>query len=147
MHKHILIATDGSEVATHALEHGLNLARQLGARVTIMTVTELWSVFDMARDARSAVNPIEAYERLASEQASKVLTAASARAAELGVPAETLHIRDLKPSEAIVQTSDDRGCDLIVMASHGRTGMNKLLLGSETARVLAMSTKPVLVYR
>jgi nucleotide-binding universal stress UspA family protein len=56
-------------------------------------------------------------------------------------------MRDLKPSEAIVETAVKSGCDLIVMASHSRRGVNKLLLGSETSRVLALTTLPVLVYR
>jgi nucleotide-binding universal stress UspA family protein len=58
-----------------------------------------------------------------------------------------VHARDLKPAEAIVETATARGCDLIVMGSHGRRGVNRMLLGSETARVLALTTIPVLVYR
>jgi nucleotide-binding universal stress UspA family protein len=147
MHKHILIATDGSELATLAVRHGLDLAKQLGAKATIMTCTELWSIIEMVRHAHDARNPIEAYEELASEHAQKVLKAAAAIAAEHGVACETLHMRDLKPSEAIVETAVKSGCDLIVMASHSRRGVNKLLLGSETSRVLALTTLPVLVYR
>lgn len=147
MHKHILIATDGSELATLAVRQGLDLARQLGAKVTIITATELWSIIEMVRHAHDARNPIEAYEELASEHARKVLTAAAAIAAEHGVACETVHMKDLKPSEAIIETADKSGCDLIVMASHSRRGVNKLLLGSETARVLALTKLPVLVYR
>ena len=147
MHKHILIATDGSELATKAVTHGLGLAAQLGAKVTIVTGTELWSVIEMTRHADDRRNPIEAYEQMASEHATKVLSAAAAMAAAQGVPCETVHMKDLKPSEAIVEAAEKRGCDLIVMASHSRTGVNKLLLGSETARVLALTTIPVLVYR
>jgi nucleotide-binding universal stress UspA family protein len=147
MHKHILIATDGSELATKAVTHGLGLAAQLGAKATILTGTELWSVIEMTRHAHDRRNPIEAYEQMASEHASKVLSAAAAMAAQKGVPCETVHMKDLKPSEAIVEAAEKRGCDLIVMASHSRTGVNKLLLGSETARVLALTTIPVLVYR
>ncbi len=147
MHKHILIATDGSELSTLAVRRGLDLAKQLGAKATIMTSTELWSIIEMVRHANDPRNPIEAYEELASEHAQKVLKAAAAIAAEYGVACETLHMKDLKPSEAIVETADKAGCDLIVMASHSRRGVNKLLLGSETSRVLALTTLPVLVYR
>ncbi|MDP2355334.1 MAG: universal stress protein [Beijerinckiaceae bacterium] len=147
MHKHILIATDGSELATLAVRQGLELAKQLGAKVTIMTGTQLWSVIEMVRHAEDARNPIERYEEMASMHANKVLTAAAAIAAEHGVACETMHIKDTKPSDAIVETAEKSGCDLIVMASHSRRGVNKLLLGSETARVLALTTLPVLVYR
>ncbi len=147
MHKNILIATDGSELATMAVRHGLDLAKQLGAKATIVTCTELWSIIEMVRHAHDSRNPIETYEELASEHASKVLTAAAALATEHGVVFETVHMKDLKPSEAIVEAAGKHGCDLIVMASHSRRGVNKLLLGSETSRVLALTTLPVLVYR
>lgn len=147
MHKNILIATDGSELATMAVRHGLELAKQLNAKATILTCTELWSVIEMVRHAHDSRNPLEAYEELASEYASKVLTAAAAMAAEHGVVCETVHMKDLKPSEAIVEAAGKHKCDLIVMASHSRRGVNKLLLGSETSRVLALTTLPVLVYR
>lgn len=147
MHKHILIATDGSELSTKAVIYGVGLAKQLGARVTVLTATELWSILDMSRHAHDQRNPIEAYEQLASEHAQKVLTAAADIAAKEGVPCETVHMRDLKPSEAIVEAAAKHGCDLIVMASHSRRGVNKLLLGSETSRVLALTTIPVLVCR
>lgn len=147
MHQHILIATDGSDLGTSALDHGLSLARQLKARVTVVTVTELWSIIEMTRHAEDARNPIEAYETIAAEQARKILDAAAERAGRYGVTCETVHVRDMKPAEGIVQTADARGCDLIVMGSHGRRGVNRMLLGSETARALALTTIPVLVYR
>lgn len=147
MHKHILIATDGSELATQALDHGLDLARQLGAKATILTGSELWSVIEMTRHAEDPRNPIEAYEELAEANASKVLSAAAEAARKAGVPCETVHMKDMKPAEAIVEVAEKRGCDLIVMASHSRRGVNKLLLGSVTSRVLALTTIPVLVYR
>jgi len=147
MHQHILIATDGSDIGDRALDHGLSLARQLHARVTVMTSTELWSVLEMTRHAEDRRNPIEHYESIAEEHARKILDAATERAARYGVTCETAHVRDLKPAEAIVETANARECDLIVMGSHGRRGVNRMLLGSETARVLALTTIPVLVYR
>lgn len=147
MHKHILIATDGSDLSTRALKHGLGVARQLGAKATILTVTELWSVIEMTRHADDKTNPIEAYEQKAAEHARKVLDAAAAMAKDAGVVCDVVHVPDLKPSEAIVEVAAQRGCDLIVMASHSRRGVNRLLLGSETSRVLALTALPVLVYR
>ncbi len=147
MHKHILIATDGSELSTQALSRGLELARELGAKATIVTDTELWSVIEMTRHVNDRRNPIEAYEELAAEHAGKVLSAAAQMALDAGVAYDTVHMKDLKPAEAIVAAAEKAGCDLIVMASHSRTGVSKLLLGSVTARVLALTTIPVLVYR
>jgi len=147
MHQHILIATDGSELGDRALDHGLSLARQLKAKVTVLTGTEMWSVFEMTRHSNDTRNPIEHYEAIAAESARKVLDAAAERAARYGVTCDMVHARDLKPAEAIVETATARGCDLIVMGSHGRRGVNRMLLGSETARVLALTTIPVLVYR
>lgn len=147
MHKHILIATDGSELATHAVRHGVDLARQLGAKVTMVTGTELWSVIEMVRHAHDQRNPIEAYEEIAAGHANKVLSDASAIAQQAGLLCETIHMKDLKPAEAIIEAAQKNGCDLIVIASHSRTGVNKFLLGSVTSRVLALTTIPVLVYR
>ena len=147
MHKHILIATDGSDLATQAVRRGLGLAKQLSAQVTIVTATELWSVIEMTRHANDPRNPIEAYEEMAAGHAAKVLSAAAELAREAGVACETAHMKDMKPAEAIVETAEKSGCDLIVMASHSRTGVNKLLLGSVALRVLALTTIPVLVYR
>ncbi|MFN3889477.1 MAG: universal stress protein [Beijerinckiaceae bacterium] len=147
MHKHILIATDGSDRATQAMSRALELAAQIGAKVTVVTTTELWSVIEMTRHADDRRNPIEAYEELAAAHADKVLSAAAAMASKAGVPCETVHMKDMKPAEAIVEAAAKHGCDLITMASHSRTGVNRLLLGSVTARVLALTTVPVLVYR
>jgi nucleotide-binding universal stress UspA family protein len=148
MHQHILIATDGSSLAERAVSHGLDLARKLGARVTIVTATEPWSVLQMAHAAENgAAHPVETYEAAADKLARDVLERATHRAAQAEVACEVVHARGRHPAEAIVETAEERGCDLIVMASHGRTGLNKLLLGSQTARVLALTTTAVLVYR
>ena len=147
MHKHILIATDGSELATKAVNHGLELAKQLGAKVTIVTGTELWSVIEMTRRSHDSKNPIEAYEQIAKAHAQEILSEASAIAQKAGMSCETVHMQDLKPAEAIIAAAEKHGCDLIVLASHSRTGINKFLLGSVASRVLVLSTIPVLVYR
>lgn len=147
MHQHILIATDGSELAEQAVGHGVDLAKQLGSRVTVLTVTESWSVIEMTRRAEAGKNPIKEYEDMANAHAQKVLSAASAIAQKAGVEIEAIHVLDRKPAEAIVEAADKHGCDLIVMASHGRSGLNRLLIGSVTARVLALTAIPVLVYR
>lgn len=148
MYKHILIATDGSELATKGLDHGLQLAKSIGAAVTIITVTENWSAFEMASDAAySRGNPIENYEEMAARTAQKILDAAKIAIQNHGVEAETIHIADRHPAEGIIEAAKDKGCDLIVMASHGRRGFGRLLLGSQALEVLTHCTIPALIVR
>jgi nucleotide-binding universal stress UspA family protein len=144
MYKHILIATDGSELAGRAVTAGLALAKQLSARVTAVTASEPWS--SMASKDPALVFPIEEYEKAAKEHVAGILAGVRAAAKDAGVACETLHVEDF-PAEGIVATAQARGCDLIVMASHGRSGLSKLILGSQAARVLALSPVPVLVCR
>lgn len=145
MYKTILIATDGSEVGGKAIAQGLEVAAKFKARVIIVKVTEMWSALDVA--GRDALARIETYESAAGEAAKKVLAVAKADADKAGIPCETIHVPDRSPAEGIVATAEARGCDLIVMGSHGRRGMSKLLLGSQAHNVLTHTTKPVLIAR
>jgi nucleotide-binding universal stress UspA family protein len=148
MYKRILIATDGSELARKAETQGLALAKALNAAVITATVTESWSALDMSAQAnRGAVHPIEDYEKSAEAWAKKVLATVGASAKDLGVPCETLHVKDRHPADGIVDTAKTKGCDLIVMASHGRRGLQKVLLGSQANKVLVLSSTPVLICR
>lgn len=144
MYKHILIATDGSELAGRAVTTGLTLAKALKARATAVTATEPWSAMVMGEPA--LVFPIEEYEKAAADKAARILSGVSTAAKNAGVECETVHVNDF-PAEGIVETAKARGCDLIVMASHGRRGLSKLLLGSQTTRVLTLAAVPVLVCR
>ena len=148
MYKNILIATDGSELATQGLEHGLNLAKSLNLPVTVVTTTKSWSPATMADDmAHNISNPIEQYEQIASEEAKKILASAKENADQLGVPCNCVHVADQYPAEGIIETATTTGCDLIVMASHGRRGLKKVLLGSVANEVLGNSKVPVLIVR
>ena len=148
MYRNILISTDGSELAGKAVEHGVMLAKDVGAAVTFVTVTEMWSALEMAAEAsRGEPNPLEAFEEMAAKQAQEILAAAKAVAQKAGVDCETLRVRDRAPAEGIIATANEKGCDLIVMASHGRRGLDRILLGSQTTEVLAYSKVPVLVVR
>ena len=148
MYRNILIATDGSDLASKGVDHGITLAKEMGASVIIVTVTELWSAIEMAGESiRGTSHPMERYEDVADASAQKILAAAKAVAKGAGVQCETLHVRDRVPAEGIIATANDKDCDLIVMTSHGRRGLNRMLLGSQTAEVLAYSKVPVLVLR
>jgi nucleotide-binding universal stress UspA family protein len=144
MYKHILIATDGSELAGRAVTTGLTLAKAFKAKVTAVSVTEPWSA--MVTGEPALVFPIEEYEKAAAANAARILSGVSTVAKDAGVECGTVHANDF-PAEGIVATVKAKGCDLIVMASHGRRGLSKLLLGSQTTRVLTLSTVPVLVCR
>lgn len=149
MYTHILIATDGSELGGKGVAAGVNLAKQLGARVTIVTVTEMWDSANIAASAMwmADARPIQEYENAAAEGARKILDAAAAGAKAAGVSADVVHIKDRHPAEGIVQAAAEAGADLIVMASHGRRGLGRLVLGSQTNEVLVHSKVPVLVVR
>lgn len=146
MYKHILVSTDGSEVAQKGVEHALSLAKSVGAKVTIVMVTER---FPLHASPEWIPGPVEMahYEAGQKEAATKVLAGAKAAADRLGVDAETVHVPEAQPAEAIVATANERHCNLIVMASHGRRGLRRLLLGSQTSEVLVSSSVPVLVVR
>ena len=130
------------------MEHGLSLAKVLGAQVLIVTVTEIWSALEMSgEEARGASHPVEAYEKLEAERAASILAVAADRAKDQGVNCETRHIADSRPSDGILAAARDAACDLIVMATHGRRGVDRMILGSQTNQVVVQSQVPVLVVR
>lgn len=145
MYKNIFIATDGSELATKAVTHGLALAKAVGAKVTIATVSEPWTASVSGEFA--VAFPIDEYEKACEARAESVLAPARETASKAGVACETVHVKDHFPAEGIFETAKARGCDLIVMASHGRSGISRLLLGSQANKVVTMSTLPVLICR
>jgi nucleotide-binding universal stress UspA family protein len=146
MYTHILISTDGSEVARKGVDHGVSLAKSIGAKVTIVMATERWPVY-AGPDWIPGPTEMAEYEARQKEAAATVLADVKAAADRLGVDAETVHVPEAQPAEAIIATAKERHCNLIVMASHGRRGFRRLLLGSQTSEVLVGSPVPVLVVR
>lgn len=141
----ILVPIDGGPLSVEAVSHALALARKTDARICFLTVTE---PFEPAASYAVAVSrTFEAHQRNARLHAEHVLTPAMAAASASDVPAEELHLEDADPYRAIIRAAEDFGCDLIVMASHGRRGVSAVLLGSQTVKVLTHSTIPVLVCR
>ena len=146
MYQHILISTDGSEVAQKGLDHGLTLAKALGAKVTIITATERMPTY-AGIDGAFGVVAYADYGAAQKEVAEKALAAANADAVRMGLTVETVLIENANPAEAILDTAKGRNCSLIAIASHGRRGLGRLVLGSVTSEVLAHSPVPVLVIR
>jgi nucleotide-binding universal stress UspA family protein len=148
MYANILLSTDGSDVARKGVEHGIALAKALNARLTIITVTEALPV-DYGGGHASGWIPtqdeIDSHDAACKARAGRVLDEARAMSEQIGAPAELLHVPNAHPATAIIETAKSRGCDLIVMASHGRRGLRKLFLGSQTSEVLVDGSVPVLV--
>jgi nucleotide-binding universal stress UspA family protein len=141
MYRHILIPTDGSELAEHGVAHGLALAKSLGAKASVIFVVEPLSEMTGPHFLQALATYIE----LRNEQAKSVLDRAANAAKEAGVPCETLQVENGQPYQAIIAAAKDKGCDLIVMSSHGRSGLSMLLIGSVTNKVLTHAKTPVLV--
>ena len=145
MFKHILIPTDGSERSARAVTQGIALAAVLDARVTALMATP--AIPPIILEGLAAPLHNEVLEQNAKDYATRSLAVAAQAAAAAGVRCETIHLEHEQPWEVIIQTAEQKGCDLIVMASHGRAGVSAVVLGSETNKVLTHSKIPVLVCR
>ncbi|SFN59580.1 Nucleotide-binding universal stress protein, UspA family [Mesorhizobium sp. NFR06] len=149
MYKHILIATDGSELAQRGVAHGLELAKGLGASVTFLNVSESFPALAWggAMSGYVAADELANYEENARKYGREVLGKCMAEADAKGVGSKGIHVENKAPAEAILEVAGAQGCDLIVMASHGRRGIGRLVLGSQTAEVVSLTEIPVLVVR
>ena len=144
MYAHILIATDGSDHAGRGAELGLRLARSLNARVTAVSVIPPWAKA-AGYDAIWYTDTL--YKERAHATADHHLQAVRQAAKENGVAIETAVVEHEQLHQGILEAASKFGCDLVVMGSHGRSGMQALLLGSVTSKLLTHSTLPVLVCR
>jgi nucleotide-binding universal stress UspA family protein len=143
MYKHILIPTDGSELSEKAVKHGIAIAKETKAEITGIMVSMPFYVFASDPD----VLPQELYEKSTTSFANKCLNELKNTAEGVGVPCNIIHVEHTQPYQGILDAAKQEGCDLIVMASHGRRGISAIVLGSETVKVLTHSSIPVLVYR
>ena len=147
MYEHILVSSDGSDLAQAGVDHGLKLAKVHGSKVTAVTVTEpLGGQFAFASDLWSpSQDEIAAYDKTQAAIAKRILEQIRRTAEAAGVSIETVHVPWRLPASALVEIAEQRGCSLIVMSSHGRTGLAQVMLGSQTARTVSTSKVPVLV--
>lgn len=147
MFKHVLLPTDGSPLSVRAVAIGIELAKQSGARVTGLFVAPPATpvVFEHFIPIRY-MEPTD-HAAMLERLTRRALVVIEKAAAEAGVVCETIGATSDFPAEVIVETATKRHCDLIVMASHGRAGLDAVLLGSETQKVLAHAKVPVLVTR
>ena len=129
MFKHLLIPTDGSELSEAAIQAGVQFAKSINAKVTVFYAIPI----DFVKDGKA--------------RADRFLAVIMQAAKAADVPCETVVRTSDQPYEAIIATATEKGCDLIMMASHGRRGVQAFLIGSETQKVLTHSKIPVLVFR
>jgi nucleotide-binding universal stress UspA family protein len=146
MYKNILIATDGSALASKAVEHGLSLAKATGGKVTAVIVEAPFNVFEVPESrVRQMSEAFAQHEQAVKRHATKVLGDVADAAKKAGVACDTVQVEHEQPYEAIIKAANEKGCDAIVMASHGRSGISAVLLGSVTNKVLTHTKIPVLV--
>jgi len=145
MYKHILIPSDGSELSKKAVDHGIGLAKALSDKVTAVTVSEPFHIF--AVEPGMVTDTPDEYKKRVAALAAKYLKAAKDAATAAGVACDVVQVEHEHPYETIIDTARKRGCDAIVMASHGRRGVSAVVLGSETVKVLTHSNIPVVIVR
>ena len=145
MFKHILLPTDGSELSEGSIRKGIQFAKSIGARVTGFYAMPKFHIItyrtEMLEDTK------EEFAKDSKVHADRYLAVIERAAKEAGVACDTVRATSDHPYEAILTAAQDKGCDLIMMASHGRKGVHGLLLGSETHKVLTHTKLPVLVCR
>ena len=145
MYTNILIPTDGSELAGKAVQHGIALAKRIGAKATVLTVLTPFHTFTI--DTQMIEDTPAQYRARMQKHGEKILSTVAQAAEAAGVACELVHVEHEHPYQAIIDTAGSKGCDLIIMASHGRHGISAIVLGSETVKVLTHSKIPVLVHR
>ena len=147
MYAHILVPTDGSRLSERAVKHAVMLAKAGGGKLLLFHVVAPYQMPVYAEGMRVPSLPREAVLKNSARRAARILAAAEKKATAAKVPAGKAWAISGSPHHAIAEIAHKRGCDLIVMGSHGRSGLSRLLLGSETQAVLARVKIPVLVVR
>jgi nucleotide-binding universal stress UspA family protein len=146
MFKHILIGTDGSATSEHAAALAVDLARTHGAKLTALYVVDPYPYLGIGE-----TNPLgfQAYMAAAQEHAAQAHAKVEqlCRQSNPPIPLEVRLVEDVAAARGIVETATNEGADLVIVGSHGRTGVARLVLGSVAAKVVAQSPVPVLVVR
>ncbi len=142
MFSRILVPTDGSALSDKAVAAAVDFAKFSGAKVIGLSVAQPHLYGPMSESAVTVASEQNALV-LAQSYVDKIAGIATS----LGVPCEITVSKSFSPAEEIINAAKKFNCDVIFMASHGRTGLSKLMIGSETQKVLAGSPLPVLVFR
>lgn len=145
MFKHFLVPVDGSELSQHAVTASLALARQLGARITGFVVEPDDILPVTGRHPSVMLRELETSDAQAKAHAAELLAPFAEAAAAAGVPFDSHYLRTTSIDRAIVSVAEERQCDLIVMATHGRGVFGELVFGSHTKNVMSSTRVPLLV--
>ena len=146
-YQRILVTTDGSPLSEKAVSHAVDLAASMNAELFVLKVLPCYPQYYFEGSIALPTAEIERIEKHWAEEGEAIVEAAKKQAEARGVTVSTILTRAEVVSNAIIETAKARNVDLIVMASHGRKGMERLLLGSETQQVLVHAKIPVLVLR
>jgi len=147
MFRNILIPTDGSALSRKAIKSGVMLARAVGARVTGFYSPEKYEILAYGEYFPPDLMSRAEWDNRSKKTAARFLAAIEKEAKSAGVEYSGFFLDGVAPWEAIVDAANKKKCDLIFMASHGRTGISGLLMGSQAAKVLAHSKVPVMIYK
>ncbi|WP_426146015.1 universal stress protein [Polaromonas sp. DSR2-3-2] len=147
MYQRILVATDGSDLSSTAVSSAIELAAAIGAELVALYVVPRYPVSYFEGGITISVEDIARTEKQWSDKGQAVVNAVQEQAKAQGVTAKAVVAQSDLVAESIMSAATKHGCDLVVMASHGRKGIKRILLGSETQHVLTHSTVPVLVLR
>ena len=148
MYKRVLVATDGSSLSDKAVATAIDLALLTGAELVSVNVAHIQPYGYFEGSMLLNQTDFEANQKHVEQAAQRLADAARDTALAKGVRrADAVVMKSNQVAEAIIQTAKNQGCDLIVMASHGRRSLARLLMGSETLHVLTHSHIPVLVLR
>ena len=145
MFKHLLVPVDGSDLAEHAMQAGIDLARQLGASITAFIAEPQMPAATAGHSALGYLREIQEHDDATTEHADGVLSSFKRRAEAAGVPFSGVYAKVQQIDAAIADTAQQQGCDMIVMVTHGRGLFGELLFGSRTKGVMARSKVPLLV--
>ncbi len=149
MYTHILVPTDGSPLSGNAAQHAIRLAKAFRARMTALHIVgnHLPALQSEAYHPWRFQAAMAEIEQAEADQANKILQSVKQAAEQAGIDCDAIKVSAGVTYAGIIEQADKLQCDLIVMASHGRRGLQGLLLGSETVKVLTHSKIPVLVCR
>ncbi|NOL49986.1 universal stress protein [Pelistega europaea] len=148
MYKKIILPVDGSETSALAANAGITFARQVGAEIVAINVTQPFSTL-IGFDGMAASYAISDgdYEEAAKKEAQEYLKPVVERAQAAGVKVTSVITSNYNVADGIIEAAKEHGCDLIYIATHGRSGLSRLLLGSVTTKVISLAPISVLVYR
>lgn len=147
MYQRILVTTDGSKLSQKAIATAIKLAGLTGAELVALKVVQRYPQSYFEGGMALVGEDVKQVEKTWGDAAQTVVNAVKKTAEDAGIKTKAVVVRSDVVSDAILSTIKKQGCDLVVMASHGRKGIKRLLLGSETQHVLTHATVPVLVLK